>query len=694
MSEVSRTHSGPSTTITVARLRQHGDLAAPWGRPATSPLTRASTARAHRHWRPDRTATSDRPGTVDTRRDAATARPGAAIAERYREPDATNGAVAAEPRGAYDAGDPATPVPATPAVPSSPARMPPPHEVPPPDAPATPDLGAAVVTGPLLGRDRFGREPLPDAPPLELDILAEVPELASLLTDLRLVDRLVARCVTTLALLQETRMAEALTGVGVDAWMSIVARRTGADIRMLRTTVKVLRRVPSLRVAFASNEVSWSQVRSIVLAVHRLPHQLDDRIDAAVAEGLNGAAEAEPDALTRAIRWMLASLDPSPTEDDQQAAEVAEYLAMQPRLDGMGGRFWGEAGPLAFAIIDTALNAEAPREGEPSRDGFAADRTDRPYGEAMRRAGAARLDRLVALLERSLAGAEDDASRSAHPSRSDDDGPPAGDSPPSSDSTADHGSPEGDSPLDDNGPEDDGSAERDRRRDGDGRPGRHGGADPDDRAAADASAGAGGTGARQPTPGRTRARRRSRPQLLLRAELDALLDREQTPAALLTTLLGGHVRVTAETARRLVDERGADLRTVIIDDHGSVVGVGRKTRVPRAWLRDMTLALHDTCIAPTCDIAARVCDIDHATPWFPARPTDLPGRTDIDELAPMCGGDNHTKERDGWRAEQRADGTRRWTHERSGLSVRTLPATWRPRPGAGHDRAPPEDDPG
>jgi hypothetical protein len=61
-------------------------------------------------------------------------------------------------------------------------------------------------------------------------------------------------------------------------------------------------------------------------------------------------------------------------------------------------------------------------------------------------------------------------------------------------------------------------------------------------------------------------------------------------------------------------------------------------------------------------------------------PGDPPGRTDIDQLAPLCRRDNTAKEPDGWTATQRADGTRRWTHRRSGITTRILPATWRPPP--------------
>jgi hypothetical protein len=128
--------------------------------------------------------------------------------------------------------------------------------------------------------------------------------------------------------------------------------------------------------------------------------------------------------------------------------------------------------------------------------------------------------------------------------------------------------------------------------------------------------------------------------LLVRVELATLLDRSALPATLLTTLTGGRMWVDAPTARRLADEREVDLRLVVVDDTGAVVGVGRKQRYAPGWLRDATLALHDTCSAPGCRVAARVCQVDHARPWTP-RTDRGPGRTDIDQLAPLCGTDQH-----------------------------------------------------
>jgi hypothetical protein len=166
-------------------------------------------------------------------------------------------------------------------------------------------------------------------------------------------------------------------------------------------------------------------------------------------------------------------------------------------------------------------------------------------------------------------------------------------------------------------------------------------------------------------------------KLLARVELDRLLDGDRTPADLVTRLVGGQLRLSSDAARRLLDARGVELRTIVVD-HGTVVGVGRQTRMPPGWLRDATVAVHDTCTAPPCDRPARSCDLDHAVPWHPHRPDDPYGRTDIDQLGPLCGRTNKDKEAGGWRAVQTGDGRRTWTHPRTGLTITTVPATWRP----------------
>jgi hypothetical protein len=168
-------------------------------------------------------------------------------------------------------------------------------------------------------------------------------------------------------------------------------------------------------------------------------------------------------------------------------------------------------------------------------------------------------------------------------------------------------------------------------------------------------------------------------KLLLRAELSDLLDATRTPADLLTRLVGGHLRLTSAAARRLLDTRGTELRTIVVDD-GQIIGVGRTTRRPPGWLRDATLAIHSTCTGPLCDRPALGAELDHARPWHPTHPHDLPGATDVDNLGPLCATTNQAKEAAGWRAHQHPDGRRTWTHPRTGLKITSLPTTWRPPP--------------
>ena len=168
-------------------------------------------------------------------------------------------------------------------------------------------------------------------------------------------------------------------------------------------------------------------------------------------------------------------------------------------------------------------------------------------------------------------------------------------------------------------------------------------------------------------------RARPRPTLLLRLPYSSLLGGD-VPGDLLTTLTGGRLRLSARASRDLVDRGGADLRTIVVDELGEVVGVGRRTRVPPGWLRDAVLARDATCTAPGCRVAARCCHLDHGQRWQDGGPTDLAN------LSPLCATDNHARGRDGWDAVGAADGTRRWQHRRTGLSVRHVPDTWRPPP--------------
>lgn len=418
----------------------------------------------------------------------------------------------------------------------------------------------------------------------------QVPGLAAALVAAQAIDRAVAHLVETLLALDEHQVAETITGIPLEQWLAIVGRRTRSDRRMLLTACDALRRLPTLRTAFLDEAtVSWAQARAIALAVERLPHHLDDLIDDALADSIPACRQDDPDSLVGVVGRALRSIEASAATPatSETPADTEDYVAMQPRLDGTGGRIHGELGAVGFATVDAALSPEPQDLGAGS---------GRIGGVAAR----ARARMLVRLCDASLAG---------------------GDQP---------GSPHGSAPL----------------ADGD-HPER--------------SVGSG-----------------SRPQLLVRVELSTLLDDQAMPGELLTRLTGGKMWVDAATVRRLVDQRGADLRSVVLDETGRIVGVGRRTRVPPTWLRDAALALHDTCTAPGCLRPARSSDLDHARPWVSHQHRVPGGSTDVEQLGPLCRTHNRTKERAGWEVTRTADGVSRWRHPATGVASTTRPATWYP----------------
>ncbi|MFA9429301.1 DUF222 domain-containing protein [Egicoccus sp. AB-alg2] len=416
-------------------------------------------------------------------------------------------------------------------------------------------------------------------------VLAEVPGLAGMLDELRLVDRLLASVLDTIIQLQDSSAVETVTGVPLEQWLLSEARRTSADRRMLLTAADVLRRLPGLKAAFDQARISWAQLRIIALEVQRLPRRLDPQLDAAVDELVDRLDRTDPDAVSGLVRWLAADLTAADTPDEPDE-EPAEMLVLQPRLDGTGGKFFGQANAANFALLEAAT--DPGKAGPATKPGIGHDPDPKTVRQAAKDRGQRRFAKLIDLLDTAAGGQ-------------------------------------------------------------DGRAG---------------------------------------VKVLVRIPFDTLLEAGRLPAEVLTRLAGGKLRLTSGAARRLLDERGADLRTVIVDDAGQVLGVGRARRFPPGWLSDAVLAVHDTCSEPGCHTAALACDIDHARPWRPVRPGDLPGRTDIDQLAPLCRPTNHTKDAAGWTVTQTADGIRVWHHPRSGLRIRTLPGTTRiPLPPTTVDRS-------
>jgi hypothetical protein len=387
------------------------------------------------------------------------------------------------------------------------------------------------------------------------------------------------------------------------------------DRRLLVPTCRLLHRLPTLDAAVRSGRVSFAQLRGLALALRTAPADLDapvDRLLGALLDGLDRMERPDPDVLVRQVADAIDELRPEDLADREQDAADGRYLALQPFLDGTGGRFHGQLDAPGLALLDEATT---------------------PPGALLDHAGgygAARADTLLARL------AGDSASDAG---------------------TARPAAPGPDEVLGD-------AAETGGARDE--------------------------TVDRSTTAGRTVAPwwdQLAPPRLLVRLPFEALLD-ERVPADLLTRLVGGRLRLTTAAARRLLDARGTQLRSVVVDEDGTVLGVGRDSRQPPGWCSDVLAAVHDTCTGPGCDRPARGADADHAVPWWPARAQDPAGATDADNLGPLCPATNREKEAAGWRVAQTAAGIRTWHHPRSGLTTTTVPDTWRPPDDPRRDRPP------
>ena len=93
-------------------------------------------------------------------------------------------------------------------------------------------------------------------------------------------------------------------------------------------------------------------------------------------------------------------------------------------------------------------------------------------------------------------------------------------------------------------------------------------------------------------------------------------------------LAGGRMKASSDALQRLIDERGADLAGIVLDDCRHVVGVGDTTQVPPVWLRRAIWARDVTVRDPDGSTPIRRADLDHVTEW-------PDGATDVSNLHPL-----------------------------------------------------------
>ena len=500
----------------------------------------------------------------------------------------------------------------------------------------TPDAGLGAGDGrPGVGGERADREP-----PFGLPVLAGLPELASALDAVVTADRRLVEAVVTVSRLLDTGEVEANAGVSVEHWLGILARQTRLDRRLLLRLCRLLDRFPTLRSGVEAGRVSFAQLRGLGLVLRDAPVAIDEALNVLLGRLLDELQGADPDVLLDQVRRAIVEL--APARSRAESSGGANTLYLQPNLTRTGGRFGGELDALGMAIVD---DTTAPNHSQRRH----------PHG-----AGGARADNLLAWLTHDCNATDpDDGTDTATATADPGEGPDPGGT-----DTATASADPGEVAAAPGDPAADDAAEHAARGT------TSGSLASGSLASGSASGGVGGFRWVSPTP------QLPNPpvKLLARVELETL---GRLPVELITRLTGGHLRLSTAAAKRLLEERGAELRTIVIDQ-GQVVGVGRATRQPPGWMADIILAIHNTCTEPLCDRPARGADLDHARPWHPVRPDDPYGTTDLGNIGPLCTSTNHDKERAGWHVTQTADGRRSWTHPRTGLTITTVPATWRP----------------
>ncbi|MCG7288296.1 HNH endonuclease, partial [Cellulomonas sp. ACRRI] len=163
-----------------------------------------------------------------------------------------------------------------------------------------------------------------------------------------------------------------------------------------------------------------------------------------------------------------------------------------------------------------------------------------------------------------------------------------------------------------------------------------------------------------PAPARrgcTRCSGRPGAQVRITIPASTLLGLDDQPAH-----LDGHGPVDAVTARALA--AGAIWQRVVTDPlTDRVLDVGRQRYRPPAALDEHVRTRDTTCAAPGCTVPARGCDLDHTEEYHPRPGTDPdtpPGRTDADNLGPLCHRHHRLKTDGGFRLRQIQPGLFEW----------------------------------
>jgi hypothetical protein len=99
----------------------------------------------------------------------------------------------------------------------------------------------------------------------------------------------------------------------------------------------------------------------------------------------------------------------------------------------------------------------------------------------------------------------------------------------------------------------------------------------------------------------------------------------------------------------------ANIIPYVLGGDGQVTDLGRSTRTINRAQRRRLRAMHRTCVGDGCTVSFEQCQIHHVIFWR------FNGRSDIDNLVPVCSNHHHLAHEGGWTLSMTPDRTITWT---------------------------------
>ena len=211
--------------------------------------------------------------------------------------------------------------------------------------------------------------------------------LEALFADLKAADQAIRSAVRRAGALASSGVCERVEGGSLEWAIGMVCRLTGADRRMIVAAGETLRDLPTIDRLWADGLISWSQIRSIVLAVRRMPVSVRADVDARIAASadLYGGIDAfDPDHLVEAVDRAVDDLrDGRTVERREQRQLAANFVSVQPSFDGRVRGFF-DYDPVNGAIVLNGFDAASPRPvATPDHEPGAPTNRGRQYAEGL-----------------------------------------------------------------------------------------------------------------------------------------------------------------------------------------------------------------------------------------------------------------------------------------------------------------------